>query len=95
MQNNELNTYNELHIGDLVGDTKRMVIAYTKLAERIPGDSYARWVAICVKENQYHSYAVWDIFATPNGFCATSGVYAFTLEEALNFYYERGGKRNA
>jgi len=90
--NNELNEYNQLKIGDLVGDTKRIVLACTKLGDRIPGDTYARWVSICAKEGEYHPYVVWDVVARPNGFSASFGNYAFTLEEALKYYYDRGGK---
>jgi hypothetical protein len=83
---------NILSIGDIVGDTNRMVIAQTKKAERIPGDSYASWIAICVKGTEYHPYAVWDVVASPKGFMAYHGNYCMTLEEALIYYKERGGK---
>lgn len=89
---NELNLNNQLMLGDFVGDTKRMVITYTKIAERDPGESYARWVAICVKEGEYHPYVVWDVIARPEGWYCQNGDYAFTLSEALNYYHERGGK---
>lgn len=89
---NNINEYNELMLGDLVGDTKRMVIACTKIANRVPGDSYAYWVAICAKDGEYHPYVVWDVIARPEGWYAQNGNYAFTLSQALNYYHERGGK---
>lgn len=82
----------DLRIGDFIGDTNRMVIAYTKKGDRIPGDSYANWVAICAKHGEYHPYVVWYVNATPRGFSATTGDYCFTLEEALEVYKNRGGE---
>ena len=83
---------NEPRIGDFIGDTNRMVIAYTKIRDRIPGDSYASWVAICAKEGEYHPYVVWYVIARPNGFHAETGDYCFTLDEALEVYKNRGGE---
>ncbi len=89
---NDLNLDNELRIGDIVGTTNRMVIVSTKIAHRIPGDSYARWIAICHKEGEYHPYVVWDVVARPEGFSAGSGDYCSTLEQALTIYKKRGGE---
>lgn len=91
MQNNELNVHNELKIGDLVGDTNRMVIASTKLADYDPGDSFARWITICHKEGEHHPFVVWEVIARPEGFYAAVGDYCFTLQEAVNYYQKRGG----
>lgn len=87
-----LHEHNELQIGDLVGDTKRMVIASTKLHERVVGDCYASWVVVAVKITEYHPYAVWTVVATPKGFTAQQGDYFFELSDALKRYEERGGK---
>ena len=92
METNTLNEYNELRIGDIVGDTKRTVIACTKRGERIVGDSYATWVAICHKEGEYHPYVVWTVIARPNGWLAEGGDYRSTLEEAVEAYKGRGGE---
>jgi hypothetical protein len=89
---NTLNEYNELRIGDIVGDSGRMVIAYTKRHDRVVGDCYATWVAICVDETAFHPYAVWTVVARPNGWLAESGDYCSTLEKALVAYKERGGE---
>ncbi len=89
---NTLNEYNELRIGDAVADTGRTVVAATKKGERIEGDSYAYWVAICHNENEYHSYVVWNIIARPEGFFAEQGDYCFTITEAVEAYNKRGGK---
>ena len=89
---NELNLLNELMIGDTVGDTNRLVIACTKKAERIPDDSYAHWITICFKAQEYHPYVVWSVIARPEGFSPAHGDYCFTLEEALIQYKKRGGE---
>ena len=89
---NTLNEYSELLIGDLVGDTGRTVIAATKRGERIEGDSYAHWIAICHKEGEFHPYAVWTVIARPDGFIAEQGDYCSTISEAVEAYNKRGGK---
>ena len=89
---NELNLLNELCIGDIVGTTNRIVIAFTKKAERIPEDSYAYWVTICHKEGELHPYVVWNVIARPDGFSAVDGDYCSTLEQALIQYKKRGGE---
>lgn len=89
---NQLNLENQLHLGDIVGDTKRMVIACTKKADREPGESFAWWVAICVKEDEHHPYVVWNVVARPEGFYASDGDYAHTLQQAIDYYHKRGGQ---
>jgi len=89
---NELRLHDELRIGDIVGDTKRMVIASTKIFDRVPGDTYATWVAICCKKGEYHPYVVWNVIARPEGFTAESGDYCSTLEQAVTMYKKRGGE---
>lgn len=90
----EMMLENQLHIGDIVGDTKRIVIACQKIRDRVPGDSYAAWVAICAKDGEYHPYVVWYVYATRNGFHAELGDYCFTLKEALEAYNGRIGKND-
>lgn len=89
---NTLHEYDELRIGDVVGDSKRTVIACTKKGERIPGDSYACWVAICYNETELHPYVVWNLIARQNGFIASQGDYCSTLREAVAAYEARGGE---
>ncbi len=89
---NDLNLDNELRIGDIVGTTNRMVIVSTKIADRIPGDSYARWITVCHKQAELHPYVVWDVIARPEGFSANNGDYCSTLEQALTIYKKRGGE---
>lgn len=89
---NALHEYDELRIGDVVGDTKRMVFAYTQLNERIPGDSYASWITICHRDTELHPYVVWTVIARPEGFIAEQGDYCSTLREALDAYSARGGE---
>jgi hypothetical protein len=89
---NELNLLNELRVGDIVGSTNRIVIAYTKKAERIPDDSYAYWVTICHKQGELHPYVVWDVIARPQGFHAENGIYCSTIRQALEAYEKRGGE---
>jgi hypothetical protein len=90
-ESNVLNEYNELRIGDIVGDTERIVIASTQITERIPDDSYASFIAICAKDSAHHKYAVWEVIARPEGFSSYNGHYYHTLEEALTNYQKRGG----
>ena len=89
---NLLNLDNQLQIGDIVGSTNRTVLVATKKADRIPGDSYAVWVAICHKEDHLHPYVVWDIIARPEGFAAEHGDYCSNIQEAMNHYFRRGGQ---
>jgi len=91
-EQNELHLYDILSIGDVVGDTNRTVIATTQLTEAVPGDSYARWIAICFNSDSYHQYAVWDVIATPRGFSASGGDYYHSLLDATNQYIKRGGQ---
>jgi hypothetical protein len=91
-EDNELNLLNQLYVGDIVGDTDRTVIACTKKADRIPDDSYAHWIAICLKAEAHHPYAVWSVVARAEGFSATHGDYCSTLEEAVTIYKKRGGQ---
>jgi hypothetical protein len=88
---NELNLLNKLCIGDIVGSTKRMVIASTQKAERIPNESYAYWVTICYSDQERDPYVVWNIVARPEGFTAESGDYYSTFEQAVVQYKKRGG----
>jgi hypothetical protein len=92
MQIEQNTTYKQLHLGDIVGTTKRMVIACTKKSERVPGDCFATWVAICVKEEELHPYVVWDITSRPDGFHAENGTYVQTLQQAVDHYKKRGGE---
>ena len=89
---NQLNLDNELRTGDIVGDTKRTVLVATKKRDRVPGDSYAVWVAICYEETATHPYVVWDVIARPEGFVAEHGYYAYTMTQAFNDYSKRGGQ---
>ena len=85
---NELNLNNELSIGDIVGSTKRMVIASTKIGDRIPDDSYANWITICCGLNDLHPYVVWN--ADSEGNC-WRGDYCTTLMYASARFFERSG----
>ena len=89
---NELNLDNELRIGDIVGDTNRIVILSSKRADRVPGDTYATWITICYKEEELHPYVVWTVIARPEGFAAEHGDYCLTIEQALTYYKKRGGQ---
>ena len=86
METNTLNEYSELRIGDKVGSTQRTVVAHTKRSERVVGDCYATWVALCVEETAFHPYVIWTVVARPEGFYAESGDYCSTIEEAVIAY---------
>jgi len=82
----------ELLTGHIVGTTKRTVILCHKTADRVPGDSYASWIAIAHKGGELHPYVVWNVYARSDGFHAESGTYCSTIKEALKAYELRGGK---
>ena len=86
---NELNLLNQLHLGDIIGDTKRMVIACNKISDRVPEETFATWVAICAKEEELHPYVVWTVIARPEGFVCQNGQYASTLQQAIDYYQKR------
>lgn len=85
-------TFAELEIGQTVLDGNATVVNCTKLRNRVVGDVYASWVAVCVREHNLHPFVVWTVIARPEGFIAESGDYCETLENALSFYEARGGK---
>ena len=89
---NEINLNNELRIGDIVGATNRMVIASTKMKERVENDSYASWIAICTLDAELHPYVVWTVIARPEGWSCESGDYCLNIEEAVTMYKKRGGE---
>ena len=87
-----LNEDKELRIGDVVGHTDRIVIALTKMRERVKNDSYASWIAICTLQAEYHPYVVWTVIARPEGWSCESGDYCLNIEEAVTIYKKRGGE---
>jgi hypothetical protein len=82
----------QLKPGALVGDTNRIVVFCTKLNERVPGDCFASWVAICYNRDEYHPYVVWTVVARPEGWHAEQGDYCSTLVRANSHYVLRGGE---
>jgi hypothetical protein len=86
-------TFAELKIGDTLNNGTATVIACTKRYDRVIGDTYASWVAICAKRpDDYHPYVVWNVVARPEGWSAGNGDYCTTLVSATEYYTERGGK---
>lgn len=69
----------------------RTVIAKTLIHERIVGDRFATWVAICVDHNAIHPFVVWTVVARPEGWHAEQGNYYKNVDDAIIGYYERGG----
>jgi len=65
------------------------LVSCTKKYDRVPGDTYATWTAICVDETQRHPYVVWTIVARPEGFSAYNGTYCTTLMDAVHHYNKR------
>jgi hypothetical protein len=85
-------TTSELSVGSTING-KATVIACNQVLSRVVGETYASWVALCVKSvDDYHPYVVWTVVARPEGFSAGNGDYAFTLAEGIEFYEKRGGK---
>lgn len=83
----------ELIPGTVVGDTGRTVVLCTKRTDRVEGDCYASWVAICYDAEGFHRYVVWDVVARPEGWSAGSGQYTNSLKQAETYYTARGGKQ--
>ena len=83
-------TYAELIIGETFDDDA-VVVTCTKRSNRVEGDSYATWVAVCVRQDDLHPYVVWNVIARPNGFMRERGDYCQDLSEAIEYYRNRGG----
>ena len=88
----EYNLESQLEPGTIVGSTDRMVMMCTKTHERVPGENFATWVAICFLEDAYDPYVVWTVVARPEGWHAESGDYCKDLMQAEKHYVRRGGK---
>lgn len=84
-------TLNELSIGSTINNTG-IVVQCQKRHDRVVGDCYATWIAICfLTNNPLHPYVVWEVVARPEGWSAGSGDYRKTLTEAVDAYEARGG----
>jgi hypothetical protein len=86
----ESQEYAVLQVGTVLPNG-RTVMECSRKSERVEGDSYASWVAVCYRDDAYHPYAVWTVVATPKGWHSEQGDYSFTYEEALVDYKQRGG----
>ena len=85
------NTFNELSLGDILPNGAK-VLALTKIGNREIRETYASWITICHRDNEYHPYVVWTVIARPEGFSPCSGDYVFDMTEASKHYERRGGK---
>lgn len=69
---------------------------YTKVYERVKGDTYATWVVKAIITHDcgtpYHEWGVFHLVARDNGWSLGSGDYYHTKELADKCYTERGGK---
>ena len=84
-------TMNEVTEGTVVNKTA-VVILFQKRFDRVVGDCYATWLAICYDNaNPLHPYVVWNVIARPEGFIAERGDYRKTLAEAVEAFEARGG----
>ena len=84
-------TFNELSIGTVINDTA-LVVRCQKRFDRVVGDCFATWLAICFDvANPIHSYVVWEVVARPEGWSAGNGDYRKTLIQAVEAYENRGG----
>jgi len=86
----ESQEYAVLQVGTVLPNG-RTVMECSRKSERVEGDSYASWVAVCYRDDAYHPYAVWTVVASPIGWHSEQGDYSFTYEEALVDYKQRGG----
>jgi len=84
-------TMNELTVGTAI-NASATVVKCEKKFDRVVGDCYATWLAICYDNaNPLHPYVVWNVIARPEGFRAERGDYRKTLTEAVEAYEARGG----
>jgi hypothetical protein len=68
------------------------VVVCTKTRDAVPSDSYATYIAVCVRDGEnFHDYAVWTVIDRPEGFVAEHGDYRHTLTEAIGCYENRRG----
>jgi hypothetical protein len=85
-------TMNEVTVGTVVNDTAVVMLCKKKF-DRVVGDCFATWLALCFNPaNLFHPYVVWNVIARPEGFVAESGDYRKTLNDALDAYKVRGGE---
>jgi hypothetical protein len=84
-------TTKELTVGTII-NASAVVVMCEKKFDRVVGDCYATWLAICNDlANPLHPYVVWTVVARPEGFVAGNGDYRKTLTEAVEAYEARGG----
>ncbi len=84
-------TLNEVTTGTIINQTA-VVLLCKKKHDRVVGDCFATWLAVCFDvNNQFHPYVVWNVVARPEGFHAQTGDYRKTLTEAIEAYEARGG----
>jgi hypothetical protein len=65
------------------------VIWCNKEGERIIGEQYASWTALCHWEGNYHPYVVWRVCALPDGWYTEQGDYYKTEDEAWKGFRDR------
>jgi len=71
------------------------VIACTKMHERVVGDCYATWVALCVpldNNAHWHNWVVWNVVARESGFIVQNGTYSQSWTEIIEAFHSRGGQ---
>lgn len=87
------NEYMVLETGMEIANHK--VLRCKRLSERVVGETYASWVALCeAQENEYHKWVTWTVIAREDGFIAESGHYFMEIdgiEKAVGSYEKRGG----
>jgi hypothetical protein len=71
------------------------VLRCKRLTERVVGDTYSSWIALCQANNKgsHHKYVTWIISARPEGFLAEAGHYFLSneIERSVGDYEARGG----
>jgi hypothetical protein len=68
---------------------------FSKIRERVKGDTYATWTVLCERDGYgkdelvVHPFIVWTLVARPEGWSFASGEYFSTFEDALKSYKGR------
>lgn len=71
----------------------RMVRRFTRVSERVIGDTYASWIVLLEgTHDDFHRFVVWRVIARPAGWSCESGDYTHTWEEGVEAYEARGGE---
>ncbi|NBO54624.1 MAG: hypothetical protein EBU84_08520 [Actinobacteria bacterium] len=67
------------------------VLECQRLTERVVGDSYSSWIALCesLDSATWHKWVTWTVVATSVGFFCQAGNYFQDYDDAYESYWNR------